>query len=87
VFEGSGDPVSGDNYWGPGLLYAWQPWSGHYAVPPTVWSSAHTTQFSEVGWHIPFKGAGDENTTLSPYFWLQQLPRFVFTGMFIAHAY
>ena len=58
VFEGSGDPVSGDDFWGPGLLYAWQPWSGHYAIPPTVWASAHTCQFSEVGWRLPFSGAG-----------------------------
>jgi galactosylceramidase len=58
VFEGSGDAVSGDKFWGPGLLYAWQPWSGHYAIPPTVWASAHTCQFSEVGWTMPFKGAG-----------------------------
>jgi alpha-L-fucosidase len=58
VFAGSGDPTSGDDFWGPGLLYAWQPWSGHYALPPTVWASAHTTQFSEVGWKMPFSGAG-----------------------------
>jgi hypothetical protein len=49
IFEGSGDTISGDGYWGPGLMYAWQPWSGHYAVPPTVWASAHTTQFAEPG--------------------------------------
>ena len=58
VFEGAGDPISGDGFWGPGLLYAWQPWSGHYAIPNTVWASAHTTQFTEVGWDIPFHGAG-----------------------------
>lgn len=58
VFEGSGDELSGDDFWGPGLLYAWQPWSGHYAIPPTIWASAHTCQFSEVGWRIPFNGAG-----------------------------
>jgi len=58
TFEGSGDHLSGDGYWGPGLMYAWQPWSGHYAVPPTVWASAHTTQFSDPGWKMIFSGAG-----------------------------
>ena len=32
--EGSGDKLSGDGYWGPGLMYAWQPWSGHYVSTP-----------------------------------------------------
>jgi hypothetical protein len=47
VFEGGGDALSGDGFWGPGLMYAWQPWSGHYAVPPTVWAQAHTCQFAQ----------------------------------------
>jgi hypothetical protein len=25
VYEGEGDSLSGDGYWGPGLMYAWQP--------------------------------------------------------------
>ena len=57
--EGGGDHLSGDGYWGPGLMYAWQPWSGHYTVPPTVWASAHTTQFVELGWKMLFSGAGN----------------------------
>lgn len=44
VFEGDG--------WGPGLMYAWQPWAGAYTVNPTVWASAHTTQFTQVGWRM-----------------------------------
>ena len=59
VFEGSGDTISGDGFWGPGLVYAWQPWSGHYVVPPTVWASAHTTQFAQPGWKMTFNGAGN----------------------------
>ena len=26
--QGVNDTLSGDGYWGPGLMYAWQPWSG-----------------------------------------------------------
>ena len=58
LFEGSGDKISGDGFWGPGLMYAWQPWSGHYVVPPTVWASAHTCQFAQPGWTMLHSGAG-----------------------------
>ena len=44
VFEAPG--------WGPGLVEAWEPWSGHYRVPPTVWAAAHTTQFTSPGWRV-----------------------------------
>eukprot|EP00729_Bicosta_minor_P014382 gene14382-25916_t len=55
-----GDPgISADGYWGPGLMYAWQPWSGYYIVPPTVWASAHTTQFVEPGWKMLHTGSGN----------------------------
>ena len=37
------DPFQGQG-WGPGLAYAWQPWSGAYNVTPAVWAMAHTTQ-------------------------------------------
>lgn len=33
-----------------GLVDAFEPWSGHYALRDTVWITAHTTQFVEVGW-------------------------------------
>ena len=35
---------------GSGIMRANTPWSGHYEVPPTVWATAHTTQFARPGW-------------------------------------
>jgi galactosylceramidase len=57
--EGTGDSLSGDGNWGPGLIYAWEPHSGHYVTPDTVWTSAHTTQFTEVGWTLSHAASGD----------------------------
>eukprot|EP00933_Yihiella_yeosuensis_P030287 TRINITY_DN2394_c1_g4_i1.p1 TRINITY_DN2394_c1_g4~~TRINITY_DN2394_c1_g4_i1.p1 ORF type:complete len:991 (-),score=183.30 TRINITY_DN2394_c1_g4_i1:200-3172(-) len=46
---------------GNGLLYAFEPWSGKYEITPPVWATAHTTQFTQVGWqYLPNGlGAGD----------------------------
>ncbi len=43
VFPGL--PFSGD-----GLMLADQPWSGHYVVGLSIWTTAHTTQFAQPGW-------------------------------------
>jgi len=34
-----------------GLIYANQPWAGYYSVGKQLWTTAHTTQFTQPGWH------------------------------------
>jgi len=36
----------GTAFWPHGLLHAWQPWSGWYTVPASIWATAHYTQFT-----------------------------------------
>ena len=46
-------------YFGNGLMYAMQPWAGHYEVNAAVWTSAHHTQFLEPGWvYVAGEGRG-----------------------------
>ena len=43
-------------------MYAMEPWSGNYTVPPAIWTSAHVNQFVEPGWHF----LGGEGSGLLP---------------------
>lgn len=55
-----------------GLMLANTPWSGHYEVDPTIWVTAHTTQFAQPGWRYLnsacgyLKGQGSYVTLRSP---------------------
>lgn len=58
-------------YAGKGVIVANTPWSGWFAVPDAVWYIAHTTQFTEVGWHYSGSamladGAGSVVSYVSP---------------------
>ncbi|MEQ7124467.1 discoidin domain-containing protein [Actinopolymorpha sp. B11F2] len=43
---------------GTGLMLAERPWSGFYEVGPSIWVDAHTTQFTEPGWHYLDSASG-----------------------------
>jgi len=45
-------------FFGQGHFMAFEPWSGHYEINPTVWTTAHTTQFVKPGWHYLLSGPG-----------------------------
>ncbi len=41
-----------------GIMQARWPWSGFYDVGKNIWAFAHTTQFTEPGWHYLDSGSG-----------------------------
>ncbi|HEY5003264.1 MAG TPA: hypothetical protein VII61_08935 [Ktedonobacteraceae bacterium] len=43
---------------GSGLMLADQPWSGHYALGASVWVTAQTTQFTQIGWQYINSASG-----------------------------
>ena len=45
-------------FWNDGILRASQPWSGNYEITPTVWATAHYTQFTKPGWTYLLQGQG-----------------------------
>ncbi len=45
-------------YYGDGLLLADQPWSGHYQVGKSIWVTAQTTQFTNIGWYYADSACG-----------------------------
>lgn len=42
--------LAGMPYSGDGLMLADEPWSAHYVVGLSIWATAHTTQFTQIGW-------------------------------------
>ena len=46
-------------FWNDGLLRATQPWGGHFELSPTLWATAHYTQFTQAtGWRYLVQGRG-----------------------------
>ncbi|GAB3963247.1 hypothetical protein GCM10029978_020470 [Actinoallomurus acanthiterrae] len=41
-----------------GMALANQPWSGNYRIGKTTWVTAHTTQFTQPGWHYVDSASG-----------------------------
>ncbi|MEV4559324.1 ricin-type beta-trefoil lectin domain protein [Kitasatospora sp. NPDC049285] len=41
-----------------GMSVANQPWSGNYSIGKTTWVTAHTTQFTQPGWHYVDSASG-----------------------------
>lgn len=46
-------------FWNEGVMSSVEPWSGHYVASPTLWATAHTTQFTRAGkMHYLLQGSG-----------------------------
>ena len=40
--------LDGLEYSDRGMMAAWEPWSGHYAISVAIWATAQTTQFVDL---------------------------------------
>ena len=53
-----GSMYHGTGWFGAGSLTAVEPWSGHYSNEEVLWSTAHITQFTQIGWKYLSQGSG-----------------------------
>lgn len=48
----------GTNWYASSMLTSVEPWSGHYEAMEVLWTTAHVTQFTQIGWKYLQNGYG-----------------------------